>query len=96
MCKKQQDLPIISEIDQDLRFLHTPPLPNAENKDPPTKPLGNYSKLLITTARHQSLSVRNNTIFCYEGERKVLHLHHNEPAYYGHFLWSPGVRINGL
>ena len=36
MCKKQQDFPIISEIDQDLRFLYTPPpLPNAENKDPP-------------------------------------------------------------
>ena len=38
MWKKQQDLPIISEIDKDLRFLHTlppPPLPNAENEDPP-------------------------------------------------------------
>ena len=38
MCKKQQNLPIIKEIDQDLRFLHNPPppiLPNAENEDPP-------------------------------------------------------------
>ena len=25
MCKKQQNLPIIKEIDQDLRFLHNPP-----------------------------------------------------------------------
>ena len=97
MCKKQQDLPIISEIDQDLRFLHTPPPHSLMRKTKtPHKPLGNYSKLLITIARHQSLSVRNNTIFCYGGERKVLHLHHNEPAYYGHFLWSPGVRINGF
>ena len=27
VCKKKHDLPIISEIDKDLRFLHTPPPP---------------------------------------------------------------------
>ena len=59
MCKKQQDLPIISEIDQDLRFLHTTPAP-----PPPTSLLLTIeTSTTTTTAATRSLTKHEQTMF---------------------------------
>ena len=60
MCKKQQDLPIISEIDQDLRFLHTAPPP----PPPPTSLLLTIeTSTTTTTAATRSLTKHEQTMF---------------------------------
>ena len=50
MCKKQQNLPIIKEIDQDLRFLHNPhpPPPPSSLMQKTKTPLKTTWKLLKT------------------------------------------------
>ena len=58
MCKKQQDLPIISEIDQDLRFLHTGGPP-----PPPSLLLTIETSTTTTTAATRSLTKHEQTMF---------------------------------